>query len=80
MLDLPGDVIASPREKIVQKALQLVLEAIWEERFLDSSHGFRPGRSCHSAPRFHYLIDSHHSWVIQGDYLTASTKYHTPPS
>eukprot|EP00245_Coleochaete_scutata_P009481 TRINITY_DN3129_c0_g3_i2.p1 TRINITY_DN3129_c0_g3~~TRINITY_DN3129_c0_g3_i2.p1 ORF type:complete len:622 (+),score=-69.83 TRINITY_DN3129_c0_g3_i2:204-1868(+) len=59
--------IASPREKIVQKALQVVLEAIWEPMFLDSSHGFRPKRSCHSALKTLYLKGSHHSWAIQGD-------------
>lgn len=41
--------IASPREKIVQKALQVVMEAIWEPEFTESSHGFRPGRGVHSA-------------------------------
>ena len=41
--------IASPREKIVQKALQVVMEAIWEQDFTDSSHGFRSGRGVHSA-------------------------------
>lgn len=41
--------IASPRDKIVQKALETIIEAIWEKRFLDSSHGKRPGRSVHSA-------------------------------
>ena len=41
--------IASARDKIVQKAVQLILQAIWENKFLDSSHGFRPNRSVHSA-------------------------------
>ena len=41
--------IASPREKIVQGAMVLVLEAIYEPQFTPHSHGFRPGRSCHSA-------------------------------
>lgn len=41
--------IASPRDKIIQEAMRAVLEAILEPKFLDSSHGFRPGRGCHSA-------------------------------
>lgn len=41
--------IASPRDKIVQEAMRLVLEAVFEPGFSDASHGFRPGRSCHSA-------------------------------
>ena len=40
--------VSSPREKIVQKAIDIVLTAIFEETFLDCSHGFRPGRSCHT--------------------------------
>jgi hypothetical protein len=36
-------------DKIVQEALRLVLEAIFEPLFKDNSHGFRPNRSCHTA-------------------------------
>ena len=36
---------ASPREKIVQKALQVLLNAIFEPHFSKNSYGFRPGRS-----------------------------------
>jgi group II intron reverse transcriptase/maturase len=41
--------VPSPREKIVQECIRLVLEAIYEPLFHDNSHGFRPGRSCHTA-------------------------------
>jgi retron-type reverse transcriptase len=41
--------IGSPRDKIVQQAMRIVLEDILENVFLDSSHGFRPKRGCHSA-------------------------------
>lgn len=41
--------IASPRDKIVQEAMRMVLEAVFEPTFRNSSHGFRPGRSCHTA-------------------------------
>lgn len=41
--------IGSPRDKIVQKALHSILEAIFEPMFMASSHGFRPGKSVHSA-------------------------------
>jgi hypothetical protein len=59
--------IGSPREKIVQKALQLVLETIWESIFSDSSHGFRPKRSIHTTLKPIYLNGSRYPWVIQGD-------------
>jgi len=41
--------IASPRDKLVQEAMRMVLEAVYEPTFADYSHGFRPARSCHSA-------------------------------
>lgn len=36
-------------DKLVQGAFQHILEAIYEPIFMDCSHGFRPGRSCHTA-------------------------------
>jgi len=36
-------------DKIVQEAVRRILERIYEPIFLKCSHGFRPGRSCHSA-------------------------------
>jgi group II intron reverse transcriptase/maturase len=36
-------------DKIVQKGIARILEAIYEADFLDSSYGFRPGRNCHQA-------------------------------
>lgn len=41
--------VAPPRDKIVQEALRLILEAIFEPLFKDNSHGFRPKRGCHTA-------------------------------
>lgn len=59
--------VGSPRDKIVQKGLQVILEAIWEEIFSKNSHGFRPGRSVHSALLPLYLKGRNYTWVIQGD-------------
>jgi group II intron reverse transcriptase/maturase len=36
-------------DKIVQKGMSQILEAIYEADFLDCSHGFRPRRGCHTA-------------------------------
>lgn len=58
------------REKIVQKAMEMVLTAIFEKVFLDCSHGSRPGRSCHTALKHLQLkVDnaSTYSWVIKGN-------------
>jgi group II intron reverse transcriptase/maturase len=41
--------IAALEDKVVQRALVEVLNAIWEEDFLGFSYGFRPGRGQHDA-------------------------------
>ena len=66
-IKIPPLSIASPMDKIVQEAMRLVLEAIYDPLFADNSHGFRPKRSCHSALKkvkeeFHPV-----QWVIEGD-------------
>ena len=43
--------ISATEDKVVQNALREVLEAIYEQDFLDCSYGFRPGRSAHDAVR-----------------------------
>ena len=54
-------------DKLVQEVLRMILEAVYEPVFLPTSHGFRPGRSCHTA-----LGDIRHGfngikWFIEGD-------------
>ena len=41
--------IPTVKDRIVQMAVLLVLEPIFEADFLDSSYGFRPGRNAHQA-------------------------------
>ena len=41
--------IPSTEDKLVQLAIKKILEAIYDVDFIDSSHGFRPNRSCHTA-------------------------------
>lgn len=38
-------------DKVAQRAITMVLEAIYEEDFCPCSYGFRPGRSAHQALR-----------------------------
>jgi group II intron reverse transcriptase/maturase len=59
--------IANPREKIVQKALALVLEMIFEPLFLENSHGFRPNKGVHSALKQLHTKGGPFTWVINGD-------------
>jgi group II intron reverse transcriptase/maturase len=59
--------IASPREKIVHKALQVLLNAIFEPHFSKSSFGFRPGRSLVNALNILHKRGGAMSWAINGD-------------
>jgi group II intron reverse transcriptase/maturase len=59
--------IASPRDKIVQGAILLVLEAIFEPSFSVHSHGFRPYKGCHSALGEIKRTYSSVNWFIEGD-------------
>ncbi len=43
--------IPAVKDRIVQTAVKLVIEPIFEREFHDNSHGFRPGRGCKSALR-----------------------------
>lgn len=65
--------VESPRDKIIQKALKVVLAAIWEKEFLESSYGFRPGKSLHQALYKLHRNGSKYQWVIQGE-VTQSFK------
>ncbi len=54
-------------EKLVQEVLRMVLEAYYEPRFRDSSHGFRPGRGCHTALQTIKQRFDGTTWLIEGD-------------
>ena len=55
-------------DRVVQEAVRRVLEPIYEPTFHSSSHGFRPGRSCHTAitEAVTYLTDGR-EWVVDLD-------------
>jgi group II intron reverse transcriptase/maturase len=59
--------VASPRDKLVQEVMRMILEAIFEPTFSDCSHGFRPGKSCHSALREVKTKFGVSTWFIEGD-------------
>ena len=52
------------REKIVHKGMLLILESIYDPTFSPASHGFRPGRSCHTALRDIRKYWSNAKWAI----------------
>lgn len=55
-------------DRIVQQAVHQVMSPHWDPRFHASSHGFRPGRSCHTAiaEAVRYLEDGY-EWVVDLD-------------
>ncbi|MCX5673238.1 MAG: group II intron reverse transcriptase/maturase [Planctomycetota bacterium] len=56
------------RDKIVQEAIRMALEPIFEAEFHDSSYGFRPNRSTHHAIfRCRQMMHRGFTWVIEGD-------------
>jgi retron-type reverse transcriptase len=60
--------LPTSRDKVVQAGIALILEAIYEPTFSQSSHGFRPGRSPITALR---KVSSAYragaTWIIEGD-------------
>ena len=64
--------VSAFEDKIVQDAVREVLEAIYEQDFLDCSYGFRPGRSAHDAVRT--LDRAVHrgqvNWILEADIVS----------
>lgn len=57
-------------DRIVQEALRMIMEPIWESRFLPCSHGFRPGHrtmDCLTLCRRFIQRSVKYYWVIEGD-------------
>jgi RNA-directed DNA polymerase len=60
--------IPTVKDRIVQQAVRLVIEPIFEVQFRDGSYGFRPGRGCHDALReVDRLIKEGHTFVVDAD-------------
>ena len=54
-------------DKLIQEAIRMILEAIYEPIFSDYSHGFRPVRSCHTALAQIKKEFTGARWFIEGD-------------
>jgi len=60
--------IPTARDRVVQAALKLVLEPIFEADFRPCSHGFRPGRRAQDAiAEIRHLTSVRYEWVLEGD-------------
>lgn len=56
-------------DKILQRAVAMVLEAVYEQDFLDCSYGFRPGRSAHDALKAlrDATMEMRGGWILEVD-------------
>ncbi|MGH7219853.1 MAG: reverse transcriptase domain-containing protein, partial [Nitrospiraceae bacterium] len=56
-------------DKVLQRAVVMVLEAVYEQDFMDCSYGFRPRRSAHQALEAlrDHLMSMHGGWVLEVD-------------
>ena len=56
-------------DKVLQRAVAMVLEAVYEQDFLDCSYGFRPRRSAHQALQalWHQAMCTAGGWVLEVD-------------
>src|ERR1044071_4434908 len=64
--------VSTVEDKIVQGAVREVLEAVYEQDFLDCSYGFRPGRGAHDAIR---TLDGvtkrgHANYIVEADIVS----------
>ena len=54
-------------DKLLGEVVRLLLEAYYEPQFSDYSHGYRPGRGCHTALRDVAVAWTGTTWFIEGD-------------
>jgi RNA-directed DNA polymerase len=62
--------IPAIRDRIVQEALRMILEPIWEADFSRHSYGFRPSRSTKDAVAYicaRLISKGTYGWIIEGD-------------
>src|SRR5210317_1049432 len=61
--------IPTLEDKILQRAVVMLLEPIYEQDFLDCSYGFRPRRSAHQALEslWHQCMDLRVRWILDVD-------------
>ncbi|WP_103110978.1 reverse transcriptase domain-containing protein [Brevibacillus reuszeri] len=59
--------IPSFEDKLLQTVVEEILSAIFERHFKNSSHGFRPKRSCHTALQQIKVSNNGTRWWVEGD-------------
>jgi group II intron reverse transcriptase/maturase len=59
--------IGAVEDKVILESIRIILEAIYEPIFKESSHGFRPGKGCHTALKDIRVVFKGSKWFIEGD-------------
>jgi RNA-directed DNA polymerase len=67
--EVRGIGIPTFEDKVLQRAIVMLLEPIYEQDFLDASYGFRPGRSAHQAIEevWDKTMAKQRGWVLEVD-------------
>src|SRR5437879_6623000 len=55
------------KDKLLQEVMRSILEAYYEPQMSRHSHGFRPGRGCHTALREIQTTWTGSRWFVEGD-------------
>jgi group II intron reverse transcriptase/maturase len=61
--------IPTLEDKVLQRAVVMLMEPLYEQEFIDGSYGFRPKRSAHMALEtiWHEIMDMQECWVCEVD-------------
>ena len=59
--------IPTVKDRVVQMAVKLIIEPLFEADFLDCSHGFRPRRDNKEAAQLTHRYSNTHKWVVDVD-------------
>lgn len=59
--------VSNFKDKMVQEVMRMILDNVYEPIFSDNSHGFREGRSCHTALSQIKNTWKGLTWCIEGD-------------
>ena len=61
--------IPALEDKLVQAGMVRILQAVYEQDFINDSYGFRPGRGCHDALRaLSQTVENHPvNWIVEAD-------------
>jgi len=61
--------IPTVKDRVAQQVVKMVLEPVFESKFLECSYGYRTKRNAHQAIRKlrHYRTQKNYRWIVDGD-------------